>query len=43
MPECQSCNSFVTTDYIRVFGTNGTVTSCPDCGNLYGEHGEHGP
>jgi len=42
MAECQNCESFVTEKYVRVFGVDGTVERCPDCGNQYGEHGEHG-
>lgn len=35
MPDCYRCGSFVTTDFIRVFGTNdGEVHRCPECASF---------
>ena len=32
VPICKNCESFVTTDFVRVFGTNdGDVFGCADC------------
>jgi hypothetical protein len=32
MQECNQCGSFVTRDFVRVFGSNrGKVYGCPDC------------
>jgi len=32
MHECKQCGSFVTTDFVRVFGNNrNQVYGCPDC------------
>lgn len=32
MPECSTCKSYLTADYIRVFGDNdGEIDSCPNC------------
>ena len=31
MPYCQNCESHVTEDYVRVFGIDGEVNSCPSC------------
>lgn len=32
MPECPTCNRYVTADYVRVFGDNdGEIDSCPNC------------
>lgn len=42
MPECDSCGEFVTEKYRRVFEIDGELNGCPDCGNGYGQHGDHG-
>lgn len=36
MPRCQNCDSFVTTDYVRVFTPNGVDRPrvCPSCEDL---------
>lgn len=32
MPRCETCNGFVSAEFVRVFGTNdGRVYGCPDC------------
>lgn len=32
MPKCQNCGSFVTPDFVRVFGSNeDSVHGCLDC------------
>lgn len=32
MPTCENCGSFVTENYVRVFGDrNGEVYACPHC------------
>ncbi|AGB38732.1 DUF7563 family protein [Natronococcus occultus] len=31
MPRCQDCGGYVTRDFVRVFGIDGTVAGCPDC------------
>ena len=31
MPHCSDCGAYVTRDFIRVFGVDGTVSGCPDC------------
>lgn len=34
MPTCQSCNSFVTVSFTRVFGDNeDRRCACPECAN----------
>lgn len=41
MPHCDNCGSFVTREYVRVFGSNdGTLDSCYECGNKYSNHQE---
>lgn len=35
MVTCENCGAFVSTAYVRVFGTNdGLVYGCPDCHSL---------
>lgn len=29
MPHCENCGEWVSDDYVRVFGRNGTVQACP--------------
>jgi hypothetical protein len=32
MASCNNCETFITPDYVRVFGDNdGIVQGCPDC------------
>lgn len=31
MPMCANCESYVTRDFIRVFGVDGDVYGCPHC------------
>ncbi len=31
MPHCANCDGYITQDFIRVFGVEGTVASCPNC------------
>lgn len=32
MPRCESCGQFVSSNFVRVFGTNeGDVYGCPEC------------
>ena len=32
---CTTCDSFVTADFVRVFGTNdGQVFACPSCASM---------
>ncbi|MDQ2049204.1 hypothetical protein RBH26_01775 [Natronolimnohabitans sp. A-GB9] len=31
MPTCGNCDGYVTRDFVRVFGIDGTVYGCPNC------------
>jgi len=31
MPECSNCGEHITPDFIRIFGVDGEVHSCPAC------------
>lgn len=31
MPECAECGTYVTRDFVRVFGIGGEVHGCPRC------------
>ncbi|WP_449289293.1 DUF7563 family protein [Natronorubrum tibetense] len=31
MPTCSNCEEYVTSDFVRVFGMDGAVDSCPNC------------
>lgn len=31
MPTCDNCDEYVTRDFVRVFGVEGKVLSCPHC------------
>ncbi len=31
MPHCRDCGGYVTQDFIRVFGIDGSVSGCPNC------------
>jgi len=34
VPDCAACGQFVTTDYVRVFGKDGSVSACPECSTI---------
>ena len=31
MPTCGNCETYVTRDFVRVFGVDGEVHGCPNC------------
>jgi hypothetical protein len=40
MSRCENCGSFVTGEFVRVFGSNeGQVYGCPDCTPSPDRHG----
>ncbi|AGB38763.1 DUF7563 family protein [Natronococcus occultus] len=42
MPNCQSCGGYVTRDFVRVFGGEGTVAGCPNCTTYRELHADGG-